>query len=294
MVKSIARTGTYAGRRRATATKTIQKAVRAKKARMFTKNVVKAVGTLAEKKKKSVLLTGNTLGTTVYSPIWCGGLTAGWTLQAGNGFLIDNIWNRILIGQGTNNQQRVGNEVCPTSLQLKGFITATDYDRSTNKSLHPFEVHMILYKNKLDSNGSPASIVEDVNNTMGNITGTAPNSLLTFNRKGYIIHKHRVFRFKPSPYQDPTASFVMTDSNVGTGTVPINMTYGSSSNQMFKRFSVNVPMPKTLKFNDGSNQPTNTWCSVGFYVVNGDGTALVNTQNRANVYLVGNLRFTDL
>lgn len=50
MAKTIAKTGNYAGKRRGVASKLIQKAVRAKKQRMFTKNVVAAVHTIAEKK----------------------------------------------------------------------------------------------------------------------------------------------------------------------------------------------------------------------------------------------------
>lgn len=289
----VRRTGTYAGRKKSTATKTIQKAVRAKKARIFTKNVVRAVQTIAEKKKHCVLLTGTTLGGNS-SSIYGNGLSLPTTVLPQYGFLIPNIWNQILIAQGEHNQQRVGNAITPTSLNLKGFISAMEWDKNTNGSKFPFEVHMLIYKNKLDSTGSPKTLVEDVNNTCGGITGSAENSLLTWNRKGYTIIKHRVFRFKPPPLFDKTAPFQMTDSNIGTGTVPINLTYGSSSNAMFQRFSVNIPTPKTVKYTDGSNQPTNTWCSVGFYIVNGDGKVLPSGQVRAEVYSVATLRYNDL
>ena len=79
-----------------------------------------------------------------------------------------------------------------------------------------------------------------------------------------------------------------------TGSTLQNPTIGSDSNVAFKYFSYKMPCPKTLQFKTaGSNLVTNAHCGIGFYVINGSGTALGSTQVRATIYPVATLYYKD-
>ena len=69
---------------------------------------------------------------------------------------------------------------------------------------------------------------------------------------------------------------------------------------MFHRFSINVPIAKTQKFNDGETQPINDWVGMLVYVVNPDGNELIKSgggdsgyQARANITMDAYMTWKD-
>ena len=79
-----------------------------------------------------------------------------------------------------------------------------------------------------------------------------------------------------------------------TGSSLQNPTIGSSDNIAFKNIKYKMPCPKKLQFVQGtSDLVSNYHVAVGFYVVDGSGTTLGNSQVRATIYPQATLYFKD-
>ena len=203
------------------------------------------------------------------------------------GLLLKNILGptTFSMSQGTNQQERIGNSINNCQLNLRGFLHSMPTHASTNVSNYPFEVHVIVYKTKQGSSGDPDSILNNTNNTNVNIIGNASSTLLPWNRKGYIIKNHKTFRLKANPI-----SAISTIPNV----VGIeNPTFNGPQASFFRRFNFNVNIAKALTFDDTGTSPMNEWCSVGVYVINGDGSTLLGTQQRAKITISATLKYKD-
>lgn len=187
--------------------------------------------------------------------------------------------------QGTNQQQRIGNEIHDCKLQLKGFIHSLPTVNPSNVSAFPFEVHVLVYKNKNDPLGNPDEILQDGNNANIPINGDDSSTLLPWNRKGYTIKKHRVFRMKANP--------IIAVSTLANAIGVENPTYNGPNAQFFSRFNFDVPIKDKLLFDDAGLFPNNDWFAIGVYVVNGDGTTLDRTQIRTKLSCSATLRYKD-
>lgn len=208
-----------------------------------------------------------------------------------NGAGVPNVLAGLALGQGTQNNQRLGNEVSVKSLTLKGIVQQSPYNALTNTNRTPFDVYMIVYKRKQNSDGNPATIKEYDSNNMGPIDGSIARTVLDpFNRNGYIIKKVRKFKMQP-------ASEIITGGSSSTpGLAILNPQIGSGTRDFFTTFSVKVPIKKILQFNDADTEPKNDWCTVGFYYINGNASATAGgtlTESRANITLQAQLRYTD-
>jgi len=259
--------------------------------------VSRAVGKATEVKSKTCYPV-SMYNTDDYQHITGGGLgmpdLSGQDAQAG--YLIPNIWSSDALltpVQGNMGDQRIGNRIKPVSLVMKGFIKIMQYNPQSNHSELPFEVHCIVYKRKAFSNGDPANLCIGTSGKPTDIDGTAEGSLLNWNKDEYIIYKHRVWRMRQPTSMHTDAPFVMTDSNVGTGTVVANINTGRATNPYFKRFAMKLPCPKHLRFNEGQTAPVNASLSVGFWIINGDGKELGMDQVRATLFMSQTLRYTD-
>jgi len=176
----------------------------------------------------------------------------------------------------------VQNKISNCRLKLTGFVLSSPYQSISNNNVSPFELHMIIYKVKDDPLGSPLLIMSNIGNTNIPIDGSVFNSCLMFNKDKYIIKKHTIFRLnaQPQPQTTPTTALLNPSNN-------------SSKDTYFRRFSINVPISKTLKYADQSTTPSNDWFAVGFYYINGDGTTSDATQLRARVSMNATLYYDD-
>jgi len=187
--------------------------------------------------------------------------------------------------QGVSQQQMIGNKITDCRLNIKGYINTNPANITSNSSPFPYEVHVLVYKRKDSAANNPEKLMQYPNNTNGLLTGDAGTSMLSFNREGYTIKKHRIFKMKAGP-------------NVATSTAANaigleNPSYNSADYQFFKRFSMNIPIKKTLLFDDATLSPKNEWCCFAVYIINGDGQTLLNVQQRANISAVATLRYKD-
>jgi hypothetical protein len=234
-----------------------------------------------ETKKKTIILGG----ATSVSPL---NIKAAGLADTGYGVHIGNVWstNNFQLDQGTGQNQHIGRTVSNCRLFLKCCIQATFHNEATNISQWPFDVYIIVFKDKLAPNTNvPDALKVEPSGVTSNITGAPLNLMLPFNKARYTIYMNkRIARFKPMPI-DRAA---VLDSTLQ------NPTIGSTNNAAFKYFSCKLPCPKTLDFKaSGSSQIVNGHLGVGWYIINGDGVGLGATQVRATVYPEVTLYYKD-
>ena len=245
----------------------------------FNERVRKVLAGEAERKKKVVQIFQN-------SPIRGTGLD---TAAAGGarGQYNINVLQTMAIAQGTEQEQREGNKISNCKLTVRGFVRSNGFSDTgaagTNNSSYPFEVHMVWYKNKVNYSTSLndyQNLKSLPNNQTGPIDGSIMNSLYPFNKDLYIIRRKRVFRLRPLP------------ESTGSTDTMVNSQYSNAP--QFLRFADTIDIHKDLKFNDGSNTPTNDWVGCVVYVVNGDGEDLATIQHRSNITMDAVLTYTDM
>lgn len=199
---------------------------------------------------------------TLYSNVSIKGMGIDADPLAGSaGVLRAALFNTLNVQQGTAQDQRVGNSVKTKSLSFRGVICSTPHS-TTNTSLLPFEVHLLWYKPKKYTAVTPADIKVKSSNTLGPIEASLINSVYPWNRDKYIIKAHKVFRLRPAPA-----------SNTGNSTIN-----GQTSNApYFHRFHVNIPCAKDMIWEDGVTAPSNDWCGFLAYVINADGSVVIDS-----------------
>ena len=195
------------------------------------------------------------------------------------GLLQNNLLQTLAIAQGPNEEEREGNKVENCKLRVRGVIKARPWNAGVNPNNYPFEVHMVAYKLKSSLFNDTNDLKVLPNNQTGIVDGTLINSVYPYNKDKYIFRKLRVFRLRPL-YNDTLTSDVLN---------------GQQSNApMFHRFSETLDIHKDLKFNDNSTTPSNDWCGIAFFVINGDGSTHFGNISRADVTMDAILRYKDL
>lgn len=253
------------------------KAVRQARKTNFNKRVMAVINRTSETKLKTSTIAVNDF-------IYGQGLLSTSQAQGSghSGYLIPNLLGTsslLGIASGTEQEQKVGNKVRDAKVVVSGVIKSLPYHETDNPWHSPFEVHMVCYKAKNDPTASPLQLKAKDNNTLGTIDGTLENTLYPYNKEKYIIHKVRVFKLR---------GYHTGDAN---GLAAVG---GQASNlPSFARFKCECPISKTLMFNDGASVPNNSWCALGFYVVDGQNNTILNTQRRASLFLEGNITFKD-
>ncbi len=199
------------------------------------------------------------------------------------GLTQNNILDVLAVAQGTEQEQREGNRIQDCKLRIRGFIQTKGFGPG-NLSTFPFEVHMVFFKLKKNVGNGNGELKQLPNNQTGIVDGTIQNSLYPFNKDAYIIRKVRVFKLRPlhkTMAPDPAAATISINSQ-------------QSNAPAFVRFVETIDIHKELKYNDGETTPTNDWCGVSLFVINGDNEALEFDQIRASAYMDAVLRYKDL
>ncbi len=217
----------------------------------FNERVRKVIHGEAETKEKVVNIFNssniNGVGLDATNPLQIMGLTQ------------NNILEVIGIAQGTEQEQREGNKIQDCKLRLRGFIQTMEYSEGNTSTL-PFEVHMVYFKLKKNVGNGNGELKQLPNNQTGIVDGTIQNSLYPYNKDSYIIRKVRVFKLRPLNSGISATSSALLNSQ-------------QSNAPAFVRFVETIDIHKELKYNDGETTPTNDWCGVSFFVINGDNQA---------------------
>ena len=166
------------------------------KSKNFKSAVVSVLNSELETKKRSVVLGGAT--DTVPINIKASGLA-----DANYGAHIGNVFgsSQLTISQGVAQNQRIGRKIENCSLWFKGCFQATFHNEATNTNQFPFDIYMVVYKDKLAPNTNIPDLLKMNDQGTGiKITGTPLNFMLPWNKSRYVIYSNkRVARFKPMP-----------------------------------------------------------------------------------------------
>lgn len=243
-----------------------------KPAPTFAKKVMAVVKKVAETKVKVVANFNN-------APVVAG---SGLDLANGMGYAIPRVMDSISLLQGNTNDTRVGNKISNCKYRISGFVETLPYHGVINTSQKPFELHMVVLKAK---NGLPVTnAFQDVKSYPANAVGPVDDLMATcypWNTDQYIIKKHKVFKLGATfPYISGSA---LTD-----------VTAGYDPKFYFQRFSVDIPVSKTMTFNDGSTSPNDIQYSIIWYVMNGDGVQLTANQERCQITYASYFSFQDM
>ena len=182
------------------------------------------------------------------------------------GVVYNNLFTNLNLTRGSTQEAFSGNVISNAKLQIRGFLESMVYDATTNNHLMPYEVHMLVYKRKKNvATGQTASntvtnLKSYPSNTTGGVTYEVMNSLYPWNKDGYIIKKHRVFRMRPR-----TAEVEGGDAD------HFQINSQMSNAPVFQRFVQDIPISSKLFIPDHEHVPSNEWVGVAFYVINGDG-----------------------
>ena len=272
--------------------KMVRKAVKNANKKVFETKVQNVLNKQMEVKQRTIILTENPTG--VYNQsIKGGGLSESPSTQ--KGWNITNLLEKIPIQKGSASTQRIGLAISPKELRLRGYIFASQYNSTTNNNPNPFEVVMVIYKRKNAVSGATNQLKLNANDSSATaITSTPWNDMFEWNRSEFVIKKVRRFKFKAATeIQNMTKP--QTETTMTTSIV-LNPQTGDARLPMIQRFNIVVPIKKELTYDVVSpetNTPVNDWCSVGFYIVNSDGTTPTASETRAQIYMTGSLKYTD-
>jgi len=258
-----------------------------------TKALTNAIQTITFKNQETKMKQHNLI---LDQPIKGNGLDYDFTTDSynGGGGYANVLSQAANLAAGAAENQRIGNEITPMSLTLKGFIKCLPFHASTNSNRTPFDVYMVVYKKKNEPEGATDKIVSYSNGTKGKITGSINTTVLSpWNRDNYVIKKVVKFPMKAQPFINTNTVTATTDSTIENPEGSL-----SSTRDYFRTFSVPVKLSKkTLRYNNDSlGVPTNDWVGVGFYYINGDATAQTASsasQIRAEVTVQSILRYKD-
>ena len=226
-----------------------------------------------------------------------GGLASTGFIANGYGFLIDNYFGPTAAGvtkfeihQGTTQQQRVGNLVTVKKYELRINVSSMPQSAANPSPacLQAYKVIVLGFRQKsgsvLSTISGPALKVGSSNNNNA-IDGTIANHLAPLNRDQFDIFCYKELDMRPPFFEAQSAP------TAGNQFVLFN---GQASNApAMREFVINLPHPTHLEFKDGSNTPTNAWGSLGFYIVNQDGSATPTSTIKAQVTVNGTCYFTD-
>lgn len=269
----------FARRPAATRKAPAKKAVRAASTKTFNMRVGRALKSMniLERKHKTVTMP-------TQQPKGFGLSTTADGSSTTRGSLFLNVFNDMPLLRGSNQEQINGNEISQVRMRFSGMIVSNPYDANTNSSTLPYEVWAITYKVKSGfSNpvkGVPNNIKTYPNNQTGGVTGQAFITSYPWNRDAYTIKsvKKYIMRARPKMNTDDDAV-----TNPQTSDYPA-----------FRRISFDLPVSKTLKYNDGIQQPTNDYLSLGFYVIDGSGADFGQaSQLRCTIYGSFTLSWVD-
>jgi len=197
---------------------------------------------------------------------------------SGFGLNVNNLLSVMALDQGIEQEQRIGNKVTNAKLLIRGFAQTLTVSPS-NPNTCPYELHMLIYKNKIDGfNNDIQNIKQLPGNNTGNIDGSVMNTCFPYNRDSYTILGERIFRF----------------NQIDLVTAP-SLSNQESRATYYRRFTVNIPIKSTLLFRDGAvnTDPTNEYVGVGFYWINGDASNAPSAESRCAITCDAQLSFKD-
>lgn len=176
----------------------------------------------------------------------------------------------IVIPQGTGQGNRIGNQIRTRKAVLDGIMHYLPYDATTNVQPMPTQVRMLIFKDKFNKSGQPASVALDL--FQAGSTNIGPQNdlvdmILEVNKDRYTVYHDEVFK-------------VGTANSAGTGALPTFQNFANNDFSINVAFQVDVTkyIPAVIRYNDSSASPMTDNLWMIFLPVQSSGGAFGSTQ----------------
>lgn len=194
------------------------------------------------------------------------------------------------LSQGTGQGDRIGIKVMPKSMYLRYSVQAMSTTDSTTGVLNtnpfkgvPFRVRVIVFRHKYAIDDFAQSNICEIGNGNASLGSDIDTYFRPYNKAEYTIVYSKTHRMSAIRHISGAGGATVTTENTPQNGVP------------FAIAKVNIPLPKTLLYNDTvvSNYPTNQNYFLAFAVVNEDSSVITTTQQRITISAETGLYFYD-
>lgn len=189
------------------------------------------------------------------------------------------------IAQGTGQGQRVGNRIRVKKSWVKGIIHPSAYNASTNPNPAPYQIRMLIFKDKFAPTSQPAAVALDL--FQSGSTSIPPQNdladcILDINRDRYQVYHDEILKMGPA-------------ANQGSGTDVAFAQYMNNDFSFNCKFEVDVTkfLPKTIVFNDASLSAMTDSLWMIFLPCLANGGAIGASVNAITMSWTSVLNYTD-
>jgi len=210
--------------------------------------------------------------------------TNGWVNNVAGNPLIPSL------SQGVSENQRVGNYITPKKLIVKYSLYAnpsTETGSVPNNNPYiclPFYARVIIYRHRYATDDFSQNGILDLGATNGDISGNLECLYEPYNRDEYTIVHSKTYLMQPQRHQ-----------LTGTGSFTAQTMDNKARTVVIKRCK--VPLPKRMRYNDGSSVPSGEGYFIAVCCVNSDGSWIKNAgadiHQRLTLTAESYMTFTD-
>ena len=189
------------------------------------------------------------------------------------------------ITQGVGQGQRVGNQIRTKKCWVKGVLHPTIYDAATNNQPLPFEVRMLLFKDKFNKSSQPSAVNLDLFQNGSSVL--APQNdlvdmILDLNRDRYTIYHDEILK-------------VGTANSGGTGNLASFQYFANNDFSYNVKFHVDCTkfLPSVVTYNDTSTSPMSDSLWLIFLPVAANGSQLASNNTGLAMSWTAVYQYTD-
>lgn len=282
------------------AKKPIKKAIRQAKTANLNKAISKVISRKSETKIADYYINND--GMYIYNPVSLNFTTGAQGFFNLNPGAYSSVGSTYQIVQGTGQSDRSGNEIMPVSLYVRGMIRPNSYyDAQFNYNPCPLYVTVWVVRLRQHLNDTYNELSSVCQNTFfqyGSVargfTGKAIDLVMPVNNDVIVLLTKKTYKLGYSNY--PSAFAAGSSNNLNQGF----QNNDSSSVKLFK-LNLSKHLPKTMKFNDNSENVVNCrriWCFFTVHRTDGNipasSTGNTTDPRPAQIWLGAELKYKDI
>jgi len=172
------------------------------------------------------------------------------------------------VPNGTGEGQKIGNKIYPKNLILKYFVRALPTTDATTGALNtnpykgvPFRVRVIVFRHKYSIDDYGQTNILQNGNAATSFGSGIDNFFRPYNKDEYTIVYSKTIKMAACTHLSGAAGATVTTENTPLGATS------------FYSATAKLPLPKTLRYNDGIDAATNQGYFMAICLCNEDGQA---------------------
>lgn len=186
--------------------------------------------------------------------------------------------------QGSQQGQRIGNQVCTKRLMFNFVLRAREYKAGTNITPGPNMVRIILFaeRDAPTSTPNPTTDFFELGSSFQSLTGDLTDMIAPVNKDIYYKFAEKTFKIGLSDYTTPGQTIANPSFN------------NDYKLNAMVRWDVTKYVPKRIRFPDGSAQPSTRGLWAAVLIAPADGTiGAGGTNNPVTMTYWLDYRYTD-